>query len=277
MDSATLHLDIDYVGSSGILLSTEQKTALQNSLLILKHQNKFKKVVFWGKITGCSKDYFVAQGVGNDEMKDKKTFYSLDCSKWALLPIATDELKILCSRIKGRFAGDPSYEYEHVEIRKVPGENGEENEEETTIAIREEERLAVTIDAIDRDVKIVPRGAYVKLPTGEIQSNPSFEGLSTSNAAKLTSYFHFDKSASLNKRNLMQKASFDKSLDFLGDISEDVPKGSWSVQFERGDAVVTIRSLLWIGYVFYHIPDTRSYGHVYVGNGEINLDLSFML
>ena len=44
------------------------------------------------------------------------------------------------------------------------------------IAIREEERLAVTIETIDRDVKIVPRGAYIKLPTGEIQSNPSFEG-----------------------------------------------------------------------------------------------------
>ena len=63
--------------------------------------------------------------------------YSLDCNKWALLPIATDELKILCSRIKGRFAGDPSYEYEHVEIRKVPGENGEENEEETTVRVSE--------------------------------------------------------------------------------------------------------------------------------------------
>lgn len=75
MDSETLHLNIDYVGSSGILLSTEQKTSLQNSLLILKHQNKFKKVVFWGKVTGCNKDYFIAQGVGNDEMKDKKTFY----------------------------------------------------------------------------------------------------------------------------------------------------------------------------------------------------------
>ena len=53
--------------------------------------------------------------------------------------------------------------------------------------------------------------------------------------------------------------------------------GSWSVQFERGDAVATIRSLLWIGSIFYHVPDSRHYGQVYVGNGEMNLDLPFML
>ena len=36
------------------------------------------------------------------------------------------------------------------------------------------------IDEIDHDVKIVPRGAYVKSPTGQVSCNRSFEGLGSS-------------------------------------------------------------------------------------------------
>ncbi len=44
------------------------------------------------------------------------------------------------------------------------------------IFIKEEERLAAVIDEIDHDVKIAPRGAYVKTPTGQVYRNRSFEG-----------------------------------------------------------------------------------------------------
>ena len=53
--------------------------------------------------------------------------------------------------------------------------------------------------------------------------------------------------------------------------------GSWSLQFERGSALVTLRSLLWLGYVTYHVPGTRNFGSIYVGTGEKNNDLPFML
>jgi radial spoke head protein 9 len=49
------------------------------------------------------------------------------------------------------------------------------------------------------------------------------------------------------------------------------------LQFERGSGLVVLRSLLWQGYVFFHVPGTRSYGSCYFGNGEKNLDLPFML
>lgn len=75
MDHCDLHLSIDYVGSSGIILSPEQKAALQTSLIILQSENKFKKVYFWGKILGIKDDYFIAQGSGKDEMVDRRTFY----------------------------------------------------------------------------------------------------------------------------------------------------------------------------------------------------------
>lgn len=53
--------------------------------------------------------------------------------------------------------------------------------------------------------------------------------------------------------------------------------GCWSLQFERGSGLVTLRSLWWNGFVFFHVPGTRRFGHVYVGIGEKNLDLPFML
>lgn len=44
------------------------------------------------------------------------------------------------------------------------------------ITIKEEDRLSTVIAEIDEDVKIVPRGAFVKSPTGQVVANRSFEG-----------------------------------------------------------------------------------------------------
>jgi len=276
MDSQDLHLSIDYVGSSGIILSPEQKAALQTSLTILQSNQKFAKVYFWGKILGVKDDYFIAQGVSNDEFAERRTLYSKDCVHWGLLPPATDEMKEKAHLAKGRFTGDPSFEFEHTEIKKV-GDGEEQTEEEETITIKEEDRLSAVIAEIDCDVHIVPRGAFVKTPTGPVYANRSFEGLTVSEAAKLCNYMHFRDPVKLQEKSLLQKANLDKSIDFMDALDEDVPKGSWSLQFERGSAQVTLRSLLWQGYVFYHIPGSRRYGSIYVGTGEKNMDLPFML
>ena len=42
--------------------------------------------------------------------------------------------------------------------------------------IKEEDRLASVIAEIDEDVRIVPRAAFIKTPTGNVISNRSFEG-----------------------------------------------------------------------------------------------------
>jgi len=75
MDSQNLHLYIDFVGSSGVILSSEQKAALQTSLVILKSNNRFSRVKFWGKILGIKDDYYIAQGFANDQFAEKTTFY----------------------------------------------------------------------------------------------------------------------------------------------------------------------------------------------------------
>jgi radial spoke head protein 9 len=75
MDAVGLHLSIDYVGTSGVMLSPEQKAALQTSLVILQSENKFNRVYFWGKIVGVKEDYYIAQGVYKDEFERRRTFY----------------------------------------------------------------------------------------------------------------------------------------------------------------------------------------------------------
>lgn len=42
--------------------------------------------------------------------------------------------------------------------------------------MKEEDRLKAVIAIIDEESRIVPRGAYIKTPTGQVKINRSFEG-----------------------------------------------------------------------------------------------------
>ncbi|CAL1539717.1 unnamed protein product [Lymnaea stagnalis] len=276
MESESLHLNCDYVASSGHILSCEQKAALQTSLIILQNENKFYRVYFWGKILGVKDNYFIAQGVYKDEFAGRKTFYSKDCIHWGLLPHATQEMKTKSKLAKGRFTGDPAYEFEHVETKKI-GEGEEATEEEETTIIKEEDRLSSVVAEIDEDVRIVPRGAFIQVPTAEVVKNRSFEGLSVQEAAKLCNYMHFREAKRLDLKTLLQRANMDKAIDFMDSIEDDIPRGAWTLQFERGSGLLVLRSLSWPGYVFYHVPATQKYGSIYFGTGEKNMDLPFML
>lgn len=75
MDSESLFSDLNYLGSSGVVLSVEQKASLQSSLVTLRRDNKFRGVKLWGIIRGIEKDYFIAQGVGRNELLDRTALY----------------------------------------------------------------------------------------------------------------------------------------------------------------------------------------------------------
>lgn len=75
MDSESVFTNLDYLGSSGVVLSVEQKASLQSSLVLLKREHKFRRVKVWGVIRGIQNDYFVVQGIGKDEIKDRKALY----------------------------------------------------------------------------------------------------------------------------------------------------------------------------------------------------------
>ena len=58
---------------------------------------------------------------------------SKDCIHWGLLPPATEAMKQQTKLAKGRFTGDPSYDFEHTEMKKV-GEGDDVTEEEVTVS-----------------------------------------------------------------------------------------------------------------------------------------------
>ncbi|TPP66313.1 Radial spoke head protein 9 [Fasciola gigantica] len=277
MDAENLHLNIDFVGSCGVVLTPEQKATLQTSLTILKHENNFTNVVFWGIVRGVKGDYFIAQGIGKDAMTSRKNLYSKDCLVWGILPVPGKSDIEKSKYFKGRLTGDPSYEAEYVDIKQMPGEGDELVEREELITMKEEDRLAAIVERIDDEVMIVPRGAYMRLPSGQVVRNKSFEGLTVAEASKALSYFHFRPPIHLPHKPLIDRARLDKAIDFLDTIEDDNPKGCWTIQFERGSRLVLIKSLLWIGYVLYHLPGTNKYGSIYVGTGEYNIDLPFMI
>ena len=75
MDSESIYSELDYLGSSGVVLSVEHKASLQSSLITLKREHKFSKVKVWGIIRGIQNDYFIVHGVGKNELTDRKTLY----------------------------------------------------------------------------------------------------------------------------------------------------------------------------------------------------------
>uniref|UniRef100_A0A4W6EHB8 Radial spoke head protein 9 homolog n=1 Tax=Lates calcarifer TaxID=8187 RepID=A0A4W6EHB8_LATCA len=209
MNSDSLYYSLELVAGSGYTLNIEQRAALQTSLVILRKNYKFQRVLYWGKILGLKEDYFIAQGRGEDEMNDKKNLYSFNCMDWFLLPPATDSMIDEVSRAaKGRFTGDPSYVYEHLEIRRQ-GEGDEAEEEEVVTKVNEESRLAVTVHQIDEEVSVVPRGAFIKSPHGLVQVNRSFGGLSHSEAGKLDNFLHFSKPKNLKKKSILEMGDFE--------------------------------------------------------------------
>ena len=63
---------------------------------------------------------------------------SQDCVHWGLLPVVPESMRHNSSFVKGRFTGDPSYEYEHTEIKRVENQDGdrvEGAEEENIVSI----------------------------------------------------------------------------------------------------------------------------------------------
>ncbi|NWV85376.1 RSPH9 protein, partial [Dasyornis broadbenti] len=275
MEAQSLPAALALVAGGGSGLSPEKQAALAVSLPLLQRDYRFERVWFWGCIQGVRGAYYIAQGLGPDRAAPRSRLYSLNCLDWSLLTPATEEMLALVEQLKGRFQGDPSFVYELGEINAEAAARLIEGGKEPVI--KEEARLIATIEQIDREVGIVPRGAFVKTPVGSVHENRHFEGLSLVEAKKLSSYFHFTKPVNLKNKTLLEKADLDPSTDFLDSLEHDMPRGSWSIQLEKGGTVVVLRSLLWLGLTFYHVPMTKQFGYVYFGTGEKNLDLPFML
>ncbi|XP_055468755.1 radial spoke head protein 9 homolog isoform X3 [Psammomys obesus] len=223
MDADGLLLSLELASGSGQGLSPDRRASLLTSLMLVKRDYRFDRVLFWGRILGLVADYYIAQGLSDDQLAPRKTLYSLNCTEWSLLPPATEEMATQTAMVSGRFMGDPSHEYEHTELQKV-NEGERVFDEEVVVQIKEETRLVSIIDQIDKAVAIIPRGALFKTPFGVTHVNRTFEGLSLSEIRKLSSYFHFREAVDMKNKTLLEKADLDPSLDFLDSLEHDIPK-----------------------------------------------------
>ncbi|XP_076771393.1 radial spoke head protein 9 homolog isoform X2 [Arvicanthis niloticus] len=223
MDADSLLLSLELASGSGQGLSPDRRASLLTSLMLVKRDYRFARVLFWGRILGLVADYYIAQGLSEDQLAPRKTLYSLNCTEWSLLPPATEEMVIQTAVVSGRFMGDPSHEYEHTELQKV-NEGDKVFDEEVVVQIKEETRLVSIIDQIDKAVAIIPRGALFKTPFGVTHVNRTFEGLSLSEVKKLSSYFHFREAIDLKNKTLLEKSDLEPSLDFLDSLEYDIPR-----------------------------------------------------
>ena len=257
----------DRLNDSGFTLSVEEKAGLQAAMLQRKLEENFSVFQFWGKIFGKQNDYIICFGLTSSYDHPTKKFYFTNANKIILqqLPEMSEDDTDRASRVSGMFEGDPSF----------PLEGGEAAEGEEAAPLSELHRLAATVAAIDADTATVPRGAWIVSPTHEVVKNVAYTGLNFEAAQQLSSYYHFRAAKNPQTVENLQKPGMVRNSDFLDSLASDAPTGTWSVQLSGSRTAVSVRSLKWPGYFFFHTVDTPFFGGAYFGHGQANTDLAF--
>ena len=173
----------------------------------------FEELLFWGRVSGVSKDYYIAMGVTYTSQYEfpTKTFFfatSGDMVFKQFREINTQH-KDEYDKIVTQFKGDPTHVYIKVdeEVKKDDEVNQDEQPKDVdpledtppedpnkgfvARSLIEEDRLLYTVLAIENDCSIVPQGAYRLTENHEVERNVSFRGLSGKDCFDLEKYSHF--------------------------------------------------------------------------------------
>jgi len=282
MDFNDLEIGLQkYLSSQGYTLTVHEIVGLNAGAGKVQFQQKFSNIYFWGKINALKGTYYILYGDYGDqdeagEFKTKHFFWSLeDFEFFELTPVTEeDELAIIAEMRNTPFSGDPD---------KVIGpppaeaeEGGEETEQKT--AVVESMRLAQIVYEIDHDCAVVPKGSHSLSDEQKVVQAPDFTGLSQKDALNLENYSHLRAPTSLEKLRVMVRDDVEwKMNSFLDSLAEDLPKGAWAVRDEGCGSNVHLRSLMWPGYAAFHVPRTKYFGGIYIGQGIKQYDLPFLL
>lgn len=109
--------------------------------------------------------------------------------------------------------------------------------------------------------------------TGAVVSNPAFSGSDKTTALTPSGFVFINKTKPKNA--LATEAT--KSMDFLVSCDELVPKGALCCNFFEDIGAVTVRNLIWTGFISYTFPGVPYWGYCYFGTGDKNADIAFML
>jgi radial spoke head protein 9 len=243
---------------------------------------------FWGRLSGVESDYLVAFTLLPEFGFPAKKFYYCNTSDFRLrqLPQLSEEFSAKAAECKGLFSGDPSLLSAGDEEPESPGVDEEGNELPAPEVFREVHRLAFTVAAIDEQAHAIPRGAFVATGSHQVVENGTFEGLSSSVATDLSSYFHFrapkgeSQQAALARPGLVRPSDFLDPLTSDGFGAESDSRGSsplWSLSMHPSQSHALLRSLLWPGAVAFQQVGGKAWGWAYFGNGLVNEDIAFMV
>lgn len=261
----------ELINVNGMMLSSELISFLQNSLTLLQVENHFTHIQYWGQLYAIDYDYYIAVGITNDALDDRRYFYTTDFKFWGLLPKPKKKYKMLSLLTTFPFSGDPSLKL------KVLDEGLDENDPDRCRFMKEESRLAATISNICDEAEVCARGQLIKRPDGTVVISPSFYGLKAFEAKHLKSYLHVRQPQQRWNTNLLTRQDYNYSMDFLDSVDQDIPKGCWNLSLEQNESIAYLKNLYWPGMTFFHRVATPDAGFLYVGNGRKNLDVPFLL
>jgi len=300
MDIYRLDVDLKFVNRLGETLSTEEKTFLHVGLMRILKEENVDQVLFWGRIRGVQKDYYLAVGlVFHDQYEfPTRRFYWSTSQNFAfkVLPPIIPEFSDTAEDYRNYFTGNPETILYNKKADGEEGENApaeEAKQEVDSLAdsedleeaknrrvppdvFKEIDRLAYVVRAIENDCSIVPCGAFKLTPTHELRYDDNFEGLAPNEIDKMACWQHFrpPQNSEVQKRIMQEDAIFLKK--FLDPIEDDVPKGCWSLQKDLSHSVVLMNHS-WPGFLAYHQAFSNQYGYCYFGSGQKNSDLPFLI
>jgi radial spoke head protein 9 len=269
---------------NGVCLSLEERIKLITILDQLKSDIKCDEMLFWGKILGAEKDYYISKALyykGFQNFPKKKYFF---CSStnfiFSELPDIQPHHIDNFYKFNTYFIGNPDIILEKYEseqnknLDEVIGDTFKPQLRKKNMT--ETDRLSFVVRTIDHDTSVVPVGSFKMLPINELRRNDLFEGLNSEDLDKKEKYVHFRPVENQEKKDKisMGKAVFD--FDFLDSIADDPIKDSWSIHLDSTKTTSTLRNLIWPGYFAYHKANTDEFGGVYIGYGIKNIDIPFI-
>jgi radial spoke head protein 9 len=123
------------------------------------------------------------------------------------------------------------------------------------------DRLHFTVQAIENDCHIMPKGAVKLTENHEVRRNTAFRGLSCEEALTIEGYQHFRNVQDMSKLSSLLDDGACFNRDFLDEASAAKTKGAWAVLRggSKGDVAV-VRNLEWTGYSLFHQMGTSKHG-----------------
>ena len=267
---------------NGVCISIEERIKLETLLDQLKSEIKCDEILFWGKIIGVEKDYYIAVAYYfKNSQFPKKIFYFCSSATFIfseLSPIQSYHLPSF-SKFNTYFIGNPNiilekYDTNNLELLDEDGYNFKPQIKRKNLT--ESDRLSFVVRSIEHDTSIIPIGGFKMLPSKELRRNDLFEGLNYDEIDKLEKYAHLRPVENQAKKDkiAMDRAVFD--FDFLDTLNDDPIKGSWTIMTDSSKSIANIRSIVWPGYYAYHKANTDEFGGVYIGYGIKIKDIQFM-